>query len=137
MFTTADQFVDAFRHRVQQRVAQITRVARQQFALDLSPAHAFDILSFSVERNSMRFGSLLARDEVDDTAVAAFIADARTRHPQMFETPTANDYVTALRERGVHDPSSYVRGRDDDEIRRAYFQLPPARCHNPSGSKAA
>lgn len=70
--------------RIDQRVKQLQRVARQQHGLQLDDAAAVSVLEYIIS-NEMRFSQMLHGDDVEDALVAMLITVTRAKAPQLFE----------------------------------------------------
>lgn len=70
--------------RIERRVQQIQRVARQQHGLQLDDAAAMRVFNYVIT-NEMRFAQMLHSDDVEDAYVAMIVAICRAKAPQLFQ----------------------------------------------------
>lgn len=70
--------------RIERRVQQLQRVARQQHGLALDENQAARVLSNIIEA-PMRFEAMLGRDDVADAEVAMLLTITRAKSPALFQ----------------------------------------------------
>lgn len=119
-FKTRDEIVEEFSRRLDQRIGQIRRVARQRMSLDLTDQHALDVLHWVTSRSSARYALLLGNDAGDED-VAAMLEQVRRDVPGILHDPTRDEYVDRLVERGERDPFAFAARRTPDQRRREFF----------------
>lgn len=79
-----DDLATKIRTRIERRVHQLQRVARQQHGLQLDDAAAMRVFSHIIA-NEIRFSQMLHSDDVEDAYIAMIVTVTRAKAPELFQ----------------------------------------------------